>query len=147
VGKLAVDSNVAKNLLINYRFYLTNLKVLEEAIKNLEEEIDGLRAQDYSKEKIRSQGDNTLEKMAVKLADMKLKLRMEKIRVQAIEAAVAELDDIDRQIIELKYMNKNSFNCTWKTVSKTIGYDPDHCRKRRDESFKKIAIVLDGIIA
>lgn len=143
---MVIDRNIVKNMLINYRFYIRNIETLDKQIELLEEELDGLKGCDYSKDRVQCEPKNLLEEKAVKIADMKLKRDFEKLRVQAIENAINELDDIDRMIMQLKYMDKNSLFVTWVSVARTVGYSKEQCQNRRNEALGKISIVVDGII-
>lgn len=57
-----------------------------------------------------------------------------------------ELEDIDKRIIELKYIDKSSFSTNWEQVARQVGYDKTSCIRRKNKAAKKIEIVLKGVI-
>ena len=138
--------NITEHL-INYRFYQANIKALEEAIKIDRLTSDGLRATDYSRDNIStSEISNITENTAIHILTKENDLKKQRLLVDSIDRAIKELEDIDKQIIQLKYMQQSSFNVSWEQVAKKTGYDVRQCQRRRDKALEKISIVLCGVI-
>ena len=136
-----------KEILINYRFLLRNVKALREGMERLQEQIDGLKAQDYTTDKITAhREDSKIEQMVIELVEKKLKLDTAETLLSAIEGALEELEDVDKEIIRLKYIDKNTWNVNWNYVADKVGYSKKQCIRRRDKALKRIEVVLDGIV-
>ena len=135
-----------KEILINYRFYMRNAELLREDIANLESELDGIRGQDYSKDKITYQTEeSSVEQLAIEIVEKRSNLHKAEMLLKAIDVAVEELEDIDKKIIKLKYMDRNTWNLNWASVARMVKYEKSWCRRRARKVMDKIEIVLKGI--
>lgn len=133
--------------LINYRFYLANIKALEESIKVLRMQQDGQKGIDYSKDQVSTYIiNNTTESTILNIIEKETELQHQKLLVETIDSAVYELEDIDRKIIKLKYMDRRSFGVSWEEVAREMGYDRRQCIRRKDKALEKIEIVLSGVV-
>lgn len=135
-----------KDLIINYRFHRLNLEQLAKEIKLIEEEIDGIKGTDYSLDKIQnSEIISNVEYLAIKIAEKKREYKYRELLLDTIDKAVEELDDIDKQLIKMRYMDRNTFYLRWPKISMEIGYTERQCRRRIQKALEKIAISLNSI--
>ncbi|GAA0120658.1 sigma factor-like helix-turn-helix DNA-binding protein [Clostridium perfringens] len=73
---------------------------------------------------------------------LKVKKRLEDC-VNSIDNALNELSDIERKIVELRYLEVKKH--TWKEISNIVGYSSDYCRKELLEQTLIIIIEIGGI--
>lgn len=133
--------------LINYRFYKANIEALQHSIDIYRMQIDGQKGIDYSASTRKTNATTSLvENAVIKLTEKENDLEKQKVLVQAIDRAVEELEDIDKQIIKLKYMDSGSYDVSWDGVAMEVGLDRSNCFRRRDKALEKVAIVLSGVV-
>ena|SRR5690625_2552640 len=81
---------------------------------------------------------------AVKLADKKQEARE---YVDKVEQAVEQLPDIEKELIQQRYMSRNHDYITDYTVYETKLYvSAPHYHKIRNRAFKKLIVVLDRVL-
>lgn len=59
-------------------------------------------------------------------------------QIKKIENALKSLDEIDRQIVELRYFRRE----TWYGVAKVSGYSISACQKRRVKIINKLSTMI-----
>lgn len=101
--------------------------------------------------KVDTVGGGKSNKTSDKTADIAIKLADEKVKaerfVNVVERAVEQLPDIERKLIELRYMPKN-----YNYINDYMVYEmelPMHNRtysKLRERAFNKLYIMLIGIL-
>ncbi len=142
-----------EELFKNYRKNKFKIKLIDIEIKEMENSYEGCTGLDMSKEKsspthkFSSDVENEIinkERKIEKLRRNKIKIINE---IQKVECLLEYLKDkesiegynIDRKLIECRYMNKMS----WWKISKSFGMDYRTCKERIDNTL----IELEGMSA
>ena len=138
--------NITEHL-INYRFYQINIESLKESIEALRKQAGGVKGIDYSED---TRSSNTVqsavENMVLNIVEKENELKNKQVLVRAIDRAVEELEDVDKQIIKLKYMDRSSFEVSWEQVAREVGFERTGCIRRKNKALEKIEIALSGVV-
>lgn len=114
---------------------------LREKDLELKENIDGLKAVGYDSVGTSYKIGNPTERQALKINDLdKIKAAIKAIenKVLRVENLLSLLNDDERKIIELKYINKYS----WENVSYTTGRSFKTCKNKANKAFKKMNNII-----
>lgn len=139
--------NITEHL-INYRFYLATIKTLSESIKVSRIQQDGQKGIDYSADQRSSnEVQSMVENTVINIMEKEKELQRLEVLVQAIDRALGELEEVDRQILELKYIEKGSYGISWEKIARQNGYDQRQCQRRNSKALSTIEnIVLSGVV-
>ena len=141
----ASSFNITKNHLINYRFYVATIERKQERIDQLSAQAEGIRATDYSRDRVQTSPENMIEKMISEKMKIEDDLRKAKALVADIDRAMNELDQDTKTILELKYIALLSQFNSWVKVARIVGYEERQCRRKADYGIEKISVVIFGV--
>lgn len=128
--------------------WLYKLNALKQRIKNLERmyqeeqtraEGDGI---DYSKDKLCQtyKFNSQTENIAMSLAQIHMTIESLTNRVKMLEDSMLILNDIEQEILKLKYFD----NEPWFNIAYKVQYSEQHSRRIRRNAVNKLAVVLFG---
>lgn len=135
-----------KRKLKSVRSLKVRLLALQSRIKELEEEIDGVEAVDYSKLKIKSSAGNSVERRYVQRAD-RLKALQEEYEsifdeLCAVEDDLGErmkrLNPTEYEVINMRYI-QGLYPTSIKRTGDKLGYEPESVKKIQQRAFKKMS--------
>lgn len=128
--------------LSKYRITLAQKRELEIKLKELEELL-GVKGVSYDSVGGGSEISNTTEKQAMKLVEVKEKLKYniehKGLECRRIENAMSILNKTEKEIIELKHIE----NHTWNTVVYKIDKSRSTCKRIENEALEKMQELLN----
>lgn len=134
-----------KRKLKSVRSLKVRLLALQTRIKELEEEIDGVEAVDYSKLKIKSSAGNSVERRYVQRGDRLKALQKEYEDIFDELCAVEDdlgkrmqrLNPTEYEVINLRYI-KGLYPMRIRKVADKLGYTYETIQKIQQRAFKKM---------
>lgn len=117
-----------KKLLSNYKTMKAQIECIDYEIELLNEHIEFLKELRDSDKYIIESNNEIEHKRAIKK-------RLEDC-INSIDKALNELSDIERKIVELRYLGDEKY--TWKEIGNIVGYSSDYCRKELMSKIFKI---------
>ncbi|WFD09752.1 hypothetical protein [Tepidibacter hydrothermalis] len=142
---------IDKELYKKVEWTLYNYKALNESIGDIQLEIeelkidtDGVRGISYDTERISPTYNITsiTEDAAIRKIETIEKLEKQiaknKITIQKIDRALKSLDEVERKIVEGKYIER----LQWWQIEELVKYSGRWCREKRDRSIGKISAKL-----
>ncbi|MGG5460042.1 sigma factor-like helix-turn-helix DNA-binding protein [Clostridium sp. B9] len=122
-----------KKLLSNYKTMKAQIECIDFEINTIKECIEGLR-------ELRDTENYIIEKNNEIEYKRTIRKRLEDC-INSIDNALNELSDIERKIIELRYLEGEKH--TWKETGNIVGYSSDYCRK---EMLNKILFNIFNVL-
>lgn len=134
-----------KRKLKSVRYLKVRLMALQQRINELAEEIDEVSAVDYSKEKVKSSGGNSVEERYIRRIDRLKDLQSEYDSIFndlcAVEDELGErmkrLNPTEYEVISLRYI-KGLYPMPIKRVADKLGYTYESIQKIQQRAFKKM---------
>lgn len=132
----------AEELLAGYGGLIEEIDWLKSNIEDLEDEFEGCTSIEITTggatNKFNSIVENEVIAKEDKLKTLNFKL-YENLRLKKkIDRAVEKLKGVDREVIELRYINKRVLG--WKEIAYTVRYSETYCRKKiKQRAIKKMA--------
>lgn len=133
----------AEKLLESYGELVEEIDWLKSNIEDLEDEFEGCTSIEITTgsgatNKFNSIVENEIITKEDKLKTLNIKL-YENLRLKKkIDRAVEKLKGVDREVIELRYINKRVLG--WKEIAYTVAYSETYCRKKiKQRAIKKMA--------
>lgn len=117
-----------KKLLSNYKTMKAQIECIDYEIELLKEHIEFLKGFRDTENSIIESNKEIKHKKAIK--------KMLEECINSIDNALNELSDIERKIVELRYLELEKH--TWKEISSIVGYSSDYCRKEILDKVLKI---------
>ncbi|EHK2389712.1 sigma factor-like helix-turn-helix DNA-binding protein [Clostridium perfringens] len=122
------EKEKVKKLLSNYKTMKAQIECIDYEIELLNEHIEFLKELRDSDKYIIESNNEIEHKRAIKK-------RLEDC-INSIDKALNELSDIERKIVELRYLGDEKY--TWKEIGNIVGYSSDYCRKELMSKIFKI---------
>ena len=133
----------AEKLLESYGELVEEIDWLKSNIEDLEDEFEGCTSIEITTgsgatNKFNSIVENEIITKEDKLKTLNIKL-YENLRLKKkIDRAVEKLKGVDREVIELRYINKRVLG--WKEIAYTVSYSETYCRKKiKQRAIQKMA--------
>lgn len=133
----------AEELLEGYGELVEEIDWLKSNIEDIEDEFEGCTSIEITTgsgatNKFNSIVENEIISKEDKMKMLNVKL-YENLRLKKkIDRAVEKLKGVDREVIELRYINKRVLG--WKEIAYTVSYSETHCRKKiKQRAIKKMA--------
>lgn len=133
----------AEKLLESYGELVEEIDWLKSNIEDLEDEFEGCTSIEITTgsgvtNKFNSVVENEIITKEDKLKTLNIKL-YENLRLKKkIDRAVEKLKGVDRELIELRYINKRVLG--WKEIAYTVSYSETYCRKKiKQRAIQKMA--------
>lgn len=151
--KKKLDKNIFRKTeatLYDYQMLESDIDYLTLEIKRVIENYKGCTGLDMSKEKtgathkFNSDVENEVIHREKEIRNLKMDLNNKKTLKEQIDSVVNRLNDNERKLIELRYLNRNKL--TWKQVAYILGFNADYvCKEMRRTAIEKIGrtIFLD----
>lgn len=122
-----------EDILKGYRELLDRIETIKEEMRELKEFYLGCGAIEYGEctgptYKFNSSVENEVVDKEKRLAQLNIELTRCTILKNRIDNAVSKLEDVDKKVIEYRYINKRSLG--WKEIAFAINYSESHCRNR-----------------
>ncbi|EOU2113564.1 TPA: hypothetical protein ACG0NJ_002193 [Clostridium perfringens] len=122
-----------EEILKGYRDLLDRIETIKEEMRELKEFYLGCGAIEYREctgttYKFNSSVENEVVDKEKRLAQLNIELTRCTILKNRIDNAVSKLEDVDKKVIEYRYINKRSLG--WKEIAFAINYSESHCRNR-----------------
>lgn len=141
--------NLTKNHLINYRFYKATIERRKDRLEEITAQMEGIKGTDYSRDKVRN---NQVESIMERLIGEKIKIedeikRLDRV-VKDIDRGFAELDNIEKCIVELKWMHQDSRKMSWWRLAVVLedkgygNYSPETVKRWGRNALHKLAGVV-----
>ena len=108
-----------KKLLSNYKTMKGQIECIDYEIELLKEHIEFLKELRDTESSIIESNNEIEHKKAIKK-------RLDDC-INSIDKSLSELSDIERKIVELRYLEGKKH--TWKEISNIVEYSSDYCRK------------------
>lgn len=134
----------AKEILSNYRFYKDRIITLQQGLKQLEVNKDGLKAQTFNEKRV-SKGitSSIVENQLLRKEQLEQELTNLDLIVKNVDRSVDLLNDTDKEIIKLRYLTKETY--TWVQIGIEVGYSKEQCQRRAKNCLKQLDIAICGI--
>ncbi len=142
---------INKELSKKTEWTLYNFKRLKESIEDLQLEIeeikidtDGVRSIRYDREKtsptykITSSTEDEVIRKIERIERLEKQIAKNKIKIQKIDRALNSLDEVEREIIEGKYLE----GMQWWEIAESVKYSARWCNEKRKRAIEKIAAKL-----
>lgn len=122
------------------------LKSLEQEKEKIVESIGDISAISYdginvNTNSIESPVEQSVLKRYEKALNISIKIDKTKATVKKLEAAIANLDEIHRRVLEMYVIE----GMDWINISDILKYSDRQLRKKKDEAIKSIALSLFGM--
>ena len=132
-NKTKEEIKEVESILEGYGDLVEDIELIKDKIEELEEEYRGCGAIGYEEasgvtNKFNSSVENEIMVKENRKRELISKLRECERLKKRIDKAVNSLTGVDREVIELKYINKRLIG--WKEIAYTVDYSESHCRKR-----------------
>ncbi|EJT6481031.1 DUF722 domain-containing protein [Clostridium perfringens] len=132
-NKTKEEIKEVENILKGYGDLIEDIELIKDKIEELEEEYIGCGAIGYDEfggatNKFNSSVENEVVSKENRKRELVSKLKEFERLKKRIDKAVNSLVGVDREVIELKYINKRLIG--WKEIAYTVDYSESHCRKR-----------------
>lgn len=137
-----MDINRLKKELKNYKLNKNRIKALELKLREIENDYitisspkldDNIRSSDIS---------NPTELQAIKIHEKKKRyesiIKKENCRLDLLEVALNSLSSVEKEIIELKHLENQS----WWLIGSKISYSERQCRRIEEEALVKMLRVM-----
>jgi len=142
---------ITENWLRNYSDILIHLDACKELYAEVEEHIKNGDAICYDKDKLSPsyKFSSDTENKAIELATLQNKINHLENKVLVINQGIKKMDEKERRIIELRYMQLNKWDrpLTWMQISRQMNYDISWCRELKSRAIVKLTVVMFGIQA
>lgn len=142
---------IDKELYKKVEWMLYNYKALNESIGDIQLEIeelkidtDGVRGISYDMEKtsptykITSITEDAAIRKIERIEKLEKQIAKNKIKIQKIDRALKSLDEVERKIVEGKYIER----LQWWQIEELVKYSVRWCREKKDRAIGKIAAKL-----
>lgn len=132
-----------QDLLLSYKIKKIEIMNLELEIEDLIAEVDGVKAVQYREStsktyKFNSSVENEILERESEINKMLKEKRKKEILIEKVDNAMSSLNKDERDIIELRYFNKES----WNTIGATINKDANYCGKLGRIAINKISKLI-----
>lgn len=99
-----------KKMLERYKILPDKISSLCERIAHLEEEVDMLKATDYTADKVQNSPSSQVERMAIQIAELKIQKREAEWELKTLDLFLPYLKKEHQDIIEMYYLKDMSIN-------------------------------------
>ncbi|TDT63411.1 hypothetical protein [Fonticella tunisiensis] len=129
--------------------WLYNYKTIKASIENLqrlyaekEKEVKEGRPIRYDKDKLSPTYafNSEAENIAIDLATIKSRIERMKAKVEIIETAIEGLNEIEKKIILMKYIEGHH----WWRIAYEVRYNERWCRQLKNIALKKLSVAIFG---
>ena len=137
--------NFIEDLLYNYKFFDIHIEILEKMLDDIDKGIS-IESITYDKVKVSPTHkiQNSVMNKAIDMIEAKreieIKIYSEKRLKKILDTILNNLPPYTKNIVELKYMNKMS----WDNIVDKVYCNEKTARKHRDVAIKSIAVGLFG---
>ena len=143
-GFLTKEERIDKAIKISKK-WLRELLQLEQAIKSLEElynNTDGMRAVQYKAVSVPTHKNSDISSaVAIERAEIAERLKITKIRVKIIKAALLTLDDVEYQSVYNRYV----LGLSWTKVADRLFFSERWVKKLSSRGVEKVARSIFGL--
>lgn len=141
---------ITENWLRNYNDILIQLDAFKELYTEVEEHIKNDDAICYDKDKLSPsyKFSSDTENKAIELATLQNKINHLENKVLVINQGIKKMDEKERRIIELRYMQLNKWDrpLTWMQISRQMNYDISWCKELNHRAINTLTKVMFGEI-
>jgi len=141
---------ITENWLRNYNDILIQLDAFKELYAEVEEHIKNGDAICYDKDKLSPsyKFSSDTENKAIELATLQNKINHLENKVLVINQGIKKMDEKERRIIELRYMQLNKWDrpLTWMQISRQMNYDISWCKELNRRAINTLTKVMFGEI-
>ena len=123
---------------------LVNLK---ENILGIESEIKAIKGADPSKVSVQGGGNKRDDKLIAKIVErdnLKRNIKIVYEAVKRIERGLATLDPVEKQVIDLFYLNRRAGHV--EAVCELCKCESAEAYRKKDEALKKLTIAVYGVV-
>lgn len=134
--------------LFSYNKTIVEIKCLEIDIEYLKKDVIGCKAINYSTEKtgttnnISNPIENEIRKKELEINKLERKKNEKEKSIKKIDEALNLLEEIEKNIVRLRYFSNKRSAPEWKYIAKMIGYSEKQCRNIRDDMINKIKKII-----
>ena len=143
-GLLTKEERIDKAISITKK-WLRELLQLEQAVKSLEElynNTDGMRAVQYKAVSYSTNSKSDIsEKIAIERVEIAERLKITRIRVKIIKAALLTLDDVEYQSVYNRYV----LGLSWIKVADRLFFSERWVKKLSKRGVEKVARSIFGL--
>ena len=138
--------------LYNYRAIKANIEILEQQLQLLKDDFKGAGAVDTTREpvsktyKFTSATEDEVLQREEDTAELERQILRGKNVIEKIDKGIASLPELERTVLEIKYMSEESLS--WVQIAERVGYSVDHCKgKVRRKAVERVAVAVYGLKA
>lgn len=118
-------------ILYNYKKIVSDIEMLREEIKDLEDEYNGCGAIGYDERtqatnKFNSSVEDEVMERDREIKRLKRELNNKKKIIRRVNSAVSNLKETQRKLIELRYFS--NYTESWGNIGRILNFNPDYCR-------------------
>lgn len=137
--------NFIEDLLYNYKFFDIHIEILEKMLDDIDK---GISIESITYDKVKVSPTNKIQNSVMNKAidiieakkEIEIKIYSEKRLKKILDTILNNLPPYTKNIVELKYMNKMS----WDNIVDKVYCNEKTARKHRDVAIKSIAVGLFG---
>lgn len=143
MSKIKINqTNLAKNVLLNYALIKANTEYLEEEIKEIEKYEGKISVSYEEKIGLTYKINKPVEDLAIEkieqIKEIQERIEANKRALKKIEIAMKTLEEIEREIIEKRFIEKKQ----WKTISDEMNISESNVRCKTYKALDKIGEVM-----
>lgn len=139
---------IIETWLREYNDITIQLESYKTLYAELFEEIKGGDAIAYDKDQLSKTYKFTsdTENKAISLAILSTKVNHLENKILVINQGIKQLNDKERKVIELRYMQVNKWDrqLTWVQISRKMNYDESWCKELRNRAINSLSVVMFG---
>ena len=140
---------ITEKWLRDYNDILIQLDSYKTLYNDVEKHIREGDAIAYDKDKLSPSNkiSSDVEDKAITLANISIRINHLENKILVIKQGIKQLDEKERRIIELRFMQLNRWDkpLTWVQISREMNYDISWCKELRNRAIITLTEIMFGI--